>query len=542
MTNEIHDIIAYRGNKNIKGKGAILEFTQEMVDEYIKCAKDPIYFAEKYIKIVHVDHGLIPIELYDYQKDIITATKNSRRVAVNTSRQAGKTTSAVVILLHYILFNQYKTVGILANKESGAKEVLQRIKIAYEALPHWLQQGVVEFNKQSIELENGCVVIAGTTTSSSMRGKSFSFLYIDETAHIEGWEEFFSSVYPTISSGKTTKILMTSTPYGLNHFYHICAQAQENKNGYIYIEVPWNKVPGRDEEWKQETLAGMNFNKEKFEQEFECAFMGSSGTLISGHVLKSLALAFQEELYKNDVLHVYENPKKGRIYVCIVDVSRGKGLDYSAFSIFDATEMPYKQVCVYRDNMITPVEYSGVIHSVAQKYNNAMILVEINDIGGQVSDMLHFDYEAENIIFTESAGRAGKRATIGWGTSLDKGIRTTKAVKSVGCSVVKMLIEQNQLILADKKTIDEFTKFSKRGASYEAESGSTDDLVMGCVLFAWLTTQTLFKEMTDINTMMALREKSEDELMDEILPFGLTYDDVEEVAYEPRQQVRDLFV
>ena len=269
----------YLGNTNIKGKGAQIEYTPEMIQEYVKCASDPIYFSEKYIKIVHVDHGLIPIRMYDYQKDIVESITNNRRVAVCTSRQAGKTTTAVAVILHYVLFNDHKTVALLANKGDAAREILDRIKIAYEALPKWMQQGVVEWNKGSVEFENGCKIIAAATSSSAIRGKSISFLYIDETAFVENWDEFFASVFPTISSGKTTKILFTSTPNGLNHFYKTCegakevdpnSKSREGKNGYIYIEVPWYEVPGRDEKWKQETLAAMNFDTEKFSQEFEC--------------------------------------------------------------------------------------------------------------------------------------------------------------------------------------------------------------------------------------------------------------------------------
>ena len=212
-----------------------------MVAEFLKCAKDPIYFSEKYIQIVHVDHGLIPIKMYDYQKEIAEAITYNRRVTVNTSRQAGKTTTAVAIILHYVLFNDYKTCALLANKGDAAREILDRIKIAYEALPSWLQQGVIEWNKGSVEFENGCKIIAGSTSSSAIRGKSISFLYIDETAFVDNWDEFFASVFPTISSGNTTKILFTSTPNGLNHFYKTCMGAKEDRNGYVYIEVPWDK-------------------------------------------------------------------------------------------------------------------------------------------------------------------------------------------------------------------------------------------------------------------------------------------------------------
>ena len=512
----------YNGNVNIKRKGVTIEWTQEKVEEYLKCAKDPIYFAEKYIQIVHVDHGLIPIDLYKYQKDIVRKINRNRRVAVVTSRQAGKTTTAVCVILHYILFNEHKTVALLANKGDAAREILDRIKIAYEALPKWMQQGVVEWNKGSVEFENGCKIIASATSSSSIRGKSVSFLYIDETAFVENWDEFFASVFPTISSGKSTKILLTSTPNGLNHFYKTCEGARNNTNGYKYVKVSWQDVPGRDEEWKRDTLASMDYDYQKFAQEMECEFLGSSGTLIEGSKLKTLV--HKKNIISSNDLCMYQRPEEGHVYTCVADVSRGKGLDYSAFQIVDVTKMPYQQVCVYRENTTPPIEYAEIIHRTVKYYNNATVLVEVNDIGEQVAEMLHYEYEYEYVLFTENAGRSGKRISSGFGSNIDKGIRTTKTVKSVGCSILKLLIEQDQLIVNDYNTIKELSTFSRKGVSFEAESGCHDDLVMGLVLFAWLSDQQFFRELTDINTLTKLRLKNEDQLMEELLPFGI-YDD-----------------
>ena len=521
----------YNGNVNLKRKGTPIEFSNDMISEYLKCAADPIYFAEKYIQIVHVDHGLISIKMYDYQKEIALAITNSRRVTVNTSRQAGKTTTAVAIILHYVLFNDYKTVALLANKGDAAREILDRIKIAYEALPKWLQQGVIEWNKGSVEFENGCKIIAGATSSSAIRGKSISFLYIDETAFVENWDEFFASVFPTISSGNTTKILFTSTPNGLNHFYKTCEGARENRNGYIYIEVPWQRVPGRDDKWKKETLEGMDFDMQKFSQEFECNFLGSSGTLIEGSKLKNLVS--RNPVGETQFMRVYEQPEKDHVYACIVDVSRGKGLDYSAFHIIDVTSMPYKQACIYRDNTITPIDYAEIIYRTIKRYNDAYTLIEVNDIGEQVAEVLHYEFEVETLMFTESAGRSGKRISTGFSKNSDKGVRTTKSVKSVGCNMLKMLIEQDQLIINDFQTINELSTFSRRGVSYEAESGCHDDLVMGLVLFAWMTDQLFFREITDINTLDKLRSRNEEELMESLLPIGFNNYDDHEIIDDP---------
>ena len=526
MTNNIIER-GYNGNVNLKRKGVSVEFSQEMVGEFIKCAQNPVYFAEKYIQIVHVDKGLIPISLYDYQKEIVDKITNNRRVTVVTSRQAGKTTTAVAVILHYIIFNEHKTVALLANKGDAAREILDRIKIAYEALPKWLQQGVMEWNKGSVEFENGCKIIAGSTSSSAIRGKSISFLYIDETAFVENWDEFFASVFPTISSGETTKMLYTSTPNGLNHFYKTCQGAKEDTNGFEYVEVPWQKVPGRDDAWKQETLAAMDFDKQKFNQEFECGFLGSSGTLIDGAKLKTLVT--QRPIAETQHMKVYEQPVKGHVYCLIADVSRGKGLDYSAFHVIDVTEMPYKQVFVYRDNTITPIDYAGTINNVLKRYNDAYTLVEINDIGGQVTDLLHHEFECESMLLTESAGRSGKRLSTGFSKNADKGIRTTKSVKAVGCNMIKMLIEQDQIIVNDFDTVNEFSTFSRKGGTYQAESGRHDDLVMGLVLFGWMSDQAFFKEITDINTVDKLKQRNENAMIESLLPIGFnSYDHEQE--------------
>lgn len=530
MTINKNNSTFYNGNSQLKKAGVSVSLTKEQQLEYIRCMEDPIYFAERYIKIVDVDDGLIPIKLYDYQKEIIESITFGNRVLVNSSRQAGKTTSATVILLHYIIFNDYKTVAILANKGDTSVEVLDRIKIGYEALPNWLQQGVLEWNKKSIELENGCKILAGTTSSSAIRGKSISFAYIDEAAHIENWEDFFTSVYPTISSGKKTKLLLTSTPLGLNFFFSMCEKAKNKQNSYKYIEVPWSRVPGRDEKWKEKTLGDLNGDTEKFAQEFCCQFLGSSGTLITGDRLKSLV--DQTPIQKDDNLYLYKKPEKDREYAVICDVSRGKGLDHSAFSVIDISQMPYEQVCVYRNNLITPGDYAEVISRVATIFNEAYVLIEINDNGEQVSNSLTETYEYENVLYTENAGRSGKRISGGYGSNVDPGIRTTKSVKAIGCSNLKLLVEGEKLILNDKNTIEEMKVFSKKGNSYEAETGKNDDLVMGLVLFSWLSTQEFFKDITEIDTIEGLKEKRDNQVEEELLPFGFTYDDIVEETHD----------
>lgn len=514
----VHEL-GYKGNVNLKRQNQAIEWTPDLVNEYLKCSKDPVYFTETYMKIISVDKGLVNFKLYPYQREMLRNFADNRFSIITTARQAGKSTTTCAFILWYIIFHPEKTVALLANKGDTAREILGRIQLAYQHLPKWLQQGIKEWNKGSFVLENDSRVLAAATSSDAIRGYSINLLFIDEAAFIENWDEFFTSVYPTISSGSESKIILVSTPNGLNHFYSIWVNAREKRNQYVYMQVLWQDVPGRDEKWKTDTLAAMNFDLEKFDQEYNCEFLGSSGTLVAGWKLKELV--HQAPMVEKEGLIQYHQPQSGHVYLIICDVSRGKGLDYSAFQLVDVTKMPYQQACVYRNNAISPMDYADVIHRTAKAYNNASVLVEINDIGEQVSTSLNYDFGYENVLYTENAGRSGKRITGGFGgKSVDKGIRTTSIVKAVGCSILKLLVEQNQLILNDFHTINELSTFSKKGKSYEAEPGKHDDLVMCLVLFAWLSEQQFFKDYTNINTLMSLREKTEDEMEQDMAPFG----------------------
>ncbi len=820
----------YNGNENLPKAGAKYTLTMEQLEEYEKCMKSPVYFAQKYFKIVTVDDGLQPMKLYDFQREAAEAYLDTNKLILATSRQIGKTTIATVIALHYVMFNEWKTVFILGNKESTAVEVLERIQLAYEYLPSWLKVGVEEWNKTSVVFENGSKIRSAATSSDGIRGKScvtgdmqvnveiqhksgtnkeyhkltikelyeleielkdrarfkifgkdkfehydqviymgrkpiwhihvnlseepirctadhkflmadgitwkeakdlkkndelyagtlvssarkqytysgdhkeviedvydvvnisngnmfmtngiithncnllyldecltydhkiklqdkktleekivnigelydilteeienvklndkyniFNFeyyyqdsvwydfqgikktttnhtvkLYLDDDSIIQGtlnhkvykknyipmilddfeegfefsagiyvtkkeychdevevydilnvnnkdhsysiitndgfikssncafidnWNEFSASVLPVLSSGKKTKLIMTSTPKGLNHFYEYYIGAKNGTNGFKLIEVKWNDVPGRDEAWRHETLQTLNGDEIRFRQEYCVEFMGSSDNLIDGSVLKNI----KAEAVPDKSIHVspsygytvYENPMPGHSYVITVDVSRGKGLDYSAFQIIDVTSVPYKQVAVFKNNIISPRDFATFIVTSAKLYNDAMILVEVNDLGAQVSDIIYYDYEYENLIFTESAGTRGKRVSINGNKTADKGIRTTTNIKSTGCSMLKLLIEQRKLIINDLATIDELATFSKKAKSYEAETGKHDDLVMCLVLFAWLTTDGYFKSLTDIDIMHSLREMNDEQIYNELTPFGI---------------------
>ena len=529
------DAKGYNGNILLKRANQDIEWTPELVAEWIRCSEDPLYFIRNYMKIITLDNGLQLFNLYPYQERMIESFVNERNTVVTTARQAGKSTTTVAFILWFILFQEDKTVALLANKGETAREILGRIQLAYQHLPKWLQQGIREWNKGSFELENNSRVIAAATSASAIRGYTINLLFIDEAAHIDNWDEFFTSVYPTISSGKESKIILVSTPNGLNHFYSVWVNAIENRNGYRPILVNWQDVPGRDEKWRDQTLAGMNFDIEKFNQEMNCEFLGSSGTLIAGWKLKELV--HQSPMVQKEGLIQYKQAVKDHVYMMVCDVSRGKGLDYSAFQLIDVTKMPYEQVCTFRNNALTPMDYADIIFRTAKMYNKASVLVEINDIGEQVSHSLHYDFGYENVLFTENAGRSGKRISSGFaGKGADKGVRTTKIVKSIGCSILKLLVEQNQLIVNDYQTINELSTFSKKGNSYEAEPGKHDDLVMCLVLFSWITEQQYFKDYTDINTLMSLREKTEEEMEQDMSPFGFVFDGREQYIDEEYEQ------
>lgn len=523
----------FHGNNNLKRRDQPVEWTADLVEEWMKCSNDPLYFIEQYIKLIHVDHGLVSMKLYEYQKEIILSLHHNRNTIVATSRQSGKTSSLVAYLTWYVLFNPDKTVAILANKAETAREILGRIRLAYQHLPRWIQQGVVEWNKGSIVFENNSRILADATSSDAIRGYSVNFLFIDEASHIDLWDEFYTSVVPTISSGKTTKLCLVSTPNGLNHFWKIWSNAQQKLNDFNPIEVSWEQVPGRDQAWKDKTLADLNFDEEKFGQEYSVQWLGSSGTLIAGWKLKQLFHDRPLRLPENG-FYQYVLPQKDRAYAIVADVSRGKGLDYSAFHVIDITEMPYQQVATFRDNLTLTTDYAGIIHNVAILYNNALVLVETNDLGEEVCNILHNEFEYENIIQTESNGSKGKRIATGHsGKQSDRGIRTTLPVKNKGCSILKMLIEQNQLILKDENTIDELKTFSRKNKTYEAEPGNNDDLAMGLVLFAWMSDQNVFKELTDIDTLSKLREKTEEQLMNDLVPFGFKMNNGMDEDVEP---------
>lgn len=517
---------SYLGNPKLKKVGVPVSLSEEDIREYIKCRDDANYFAQNYVKIVTLDKGFVPIDLYPFQKQAIDDINDNRFVVVKAGRQVGKTTTVVAYILWYILFNEDKFVAILANKAKTSREILNRITLAYEALPLWLQQGVRTWNKGDIELENNCRILADSTSSSAARGYTISFLYLDEFAFVPNnvAEEFFTSVYPTISSGKSSKVLISSTPNGMNHFYRIWKEAEEGVNGFKTIEANWRQVPGRTDEWalSQKRVLG----EQKYLQEMECTFLGSAGTLISSAALKSMA--FSRPLRNMlDGLEIYEEPEPDHFYVSIVDSSRGQGLDYSAFLVVDCSVSPFRVVAKYRNNTISPMLFPNVIVNTAKFYNEAYLLIENNDVGAQVADLCMSELEYENMFHGEEAN--GKFYLSQHGRAKQLGIKTTKRTKRQGCNALKHLVENGKLIISDFNIIEELSTFIlRRDGTYAAEEGAHDDLAMCLVLFAWLSAQPYFRDITNFDIRQRLYEEKMKQIDDELPPLPQTSDDLED--------------
>ena len=515
----------YRDNPNLKRANVQIQYTKEQVQEYAKCMEDPVHFTENYIKIVSLDKGLIPFKLYEFQRQMMWTFHTERFTICKLPRQSGKSTTIIAYLLHYCLFNATVSVAILANKAVTARDLLSRLQLAYEHLPDWLQQGVMTWNKGSLELENGSKILASSTSASAVRGGSYNIIFLDEFAYVPNniAAQFLSSVYPTISSGKESKVMMVSTPNGMNMFYKIWNDAENGNNTYVPIEVHWSEVPGRDKEWKEETVK--NIGEEQFQTEFDCSFLGSSNTLI--HAQKLSALSHSTPITNNAGLKVYEKPNSECAYVITVDVSRGLNSDYSAFVVMDVSELPYKQVAVFRDNEIKPMNFPLIIHKVAKAYNLAYVMIEVNDIGAQIADAMQFDMEYDNLIMTTQHGRNGQMAGGGFsGKKAQLGVRTTKALKKIGCSNLKTLMEDDKLLICDFDTIAELSSFVVKGQSYEGSDGNSDDLVMCLVLFAWLTDQTYFKELVNLDIRKQLWSEKQELVDQDMAPFGFVLDGI----------------
>ena len=523
----------YLGNPLLKKANTSQGFTEEQVIEFAKCIDDPVYFAKNYINIVTLDYGLQTFNPYPFQEKMLDRFHNNRFNICKLPRQSGKSTIVVSYLLHDAIFNDNVNIAILANKASTAKDLLDRLQTAYENLPKWLQQGVLTWNKASLELENGSKIIAASTSASAVRGGSYNIIFLDEFAFVANHiaDQFFSSVYPTISSGKNTKVIIVSTPHGMNHFYKLWHDAERGKNEYIPTEVHWSDVPGRDHAWKKQTIA--NTSEQQFRVEFECEFLGSVDTLISPSKLRNLV--YESPSISNQGLDVFENSKDEHNYIITVDVARGVGNDYSAFTVIDITQFPHTLVAKYRDNEIKPMLFPSIIHEVAKNYNDAYVLCEVNDVGDQVASILQYDLEYNNLLMCSMRGRAGQIVGQGFsGKKTQLGVKMSKTVKKVGCLNLKTLVEESKLLFKDYDIISELTTFIQKSNSFEAEDGCNDDLAMCLVIYAWLVLQDYFKELTDQDVRKKLYEEQKNQIEQDMAPFGFIVDGLDSNSFVDR--------
>ena len=520
----------YLGNPNLKKANTAIEFTQEQIYEFMRCKEDPVYFANNYIKIVSLDEGLTQFHPYHFQEKLINNFHENRFNICKMPRQTGKSTTVISYLLHYAVFNDSVNIGILANKAATARELLGRLQTAYENLPKWMQQGVIVWNRGSLELENGSKILAASTSASAVRGMSFNILFLDEFAFVPNHvaDSFFASVYPTITSGKNTKVIIVSTPHGMNHFYRLWHDAEKKKNEYIPTDVHWSEVPGRDDVWKEQTIA--NTSEQQFKIEFECEFLGSIDTLIAPSKLRSLV--YENPQASNAGLDVYIEPEQKHDYVMTVDVARGVGEDYSAFVVADITEFPHKIVAKYRNNDIKPMLFPNIIWEIAKKYNNAFVLCEVNDIGDQVASILNYDLEYQNLLMCSMRGRAGQIVGQGFsGKKTQLGVKMSKTVKKVGSLNLKAMIESDKVIFNDYEIISELTTFISKHNSFEAEEGCNDDLAMCLVIYAWLVQQDYFKELTDQDVRKRLYEEQKNQIEQDMAPFGFMSDGLDDDSF-----------
>lgn len=528
----------YLNNPFLKQAGEQIPFDKEKLGELMKCSQDPIYFLETYGKIVSLDDGVVPFKLFPYQKRIIRAIQNNKKVIGKIGRQLGKSTVVAGFISWYVLFHDNKNCAILANKQATAKEIFSRVQFILENTPKWLQQGVKEWNKTSLSLENGSRVFASGTSPSAVRGSSISLLFLDEFAFLRPSlaDEFIASVFPTISSSESSKMVIVSTPKGLNHYYKIWTEAEKGTNGFFPVAAHWSEHPRRSQAWADEQLKELG--PLKFNQEVLCEFLGSSAVLVDAHKVSSLPIEQGSDLFHGYV--EYNEPIKDTLlhsYTILVDVSRGANLDYSVASVIDISVVPYKLVAKYRSNTVNTLVFPSIINNIAKRYNDAFVLIETNDLGQEVANILYHDLEYENMYFS-----AIDKISDGGGMRRLPGVRTTKKTKSIGCDRLKTLIENDQLLITDFDTISELSTFIRVGSSYKAEEGKHDDCVMVLVMFGYLTSQPVFKDLFDYSLRQKFVENQLKELDEAMCPIGFFDDgagDVFEMYSSPGRYVEN---
>jgi len=501
----------YLGNPNVKRDGVQQAWTPELLREYKKCMVDPIHFAEKYVKVISLDAGLVPFNLYPYQREMFEHFDSNRFSIILACRQSGKSISACAYLLWYALFHTEKTIAILANKGATAREMLSRITLMLENIPFFLQPGSKSLNKGTLEFSNNSRIVAAATSGSSIRGMSVNLLYLDEFAFVERAAEFYTSTYPVVSAGTDTKVIITSTANGIgNQFHKVWEGAVQGINEFKNFRVDWHDVPGRDEDWRIQTIA--NTSQLQFDQEFGNTFFGTGDTLINAETLMGLRTKNPIRTLEGGLLKIYQETKEKHSYIMTVDVSKGRGQDYSTFNLIDISVTPFAQVAVYRNNTISPLLFPNIIYKYAKSYNEAYVVVESNDQGSVVCNGLWHDLEYENV-HVESAIKANAL-----------GIEITRKTKRLGCSAIKDIVETGKLDIVDEQTILEMSTFEARGQSYEASDGNHDDLMMNLVMFGYFSTGGYFLDMTNINMKKLMFSDRMKEIDEDIVPFGFIDD------------------
>jgi hypothetical protein len=506
----------FKGNDNLRHAREKLQLTPEQLLEFNRCREDPLYFVENYVKILSLDSKqLVNFKLREYQLDLFWKVIKDREVIAKWARQSGKTTTVAAAMAWLILFNTNYRVLIVAHMHEKAIEVLDVVKQIYEYLPPHLQHGVINWGKKSIRIGNKSMIKTAGTSGSSGRGGTYHFLYMDEFAHVPGHiaEDFWNSVLPTISSGKDTKVVVTSTPKGLNFFFKLWDDSEKGINKYNRSEINWWDVPGRDDAWRVDIIKSRG--EDYFRQEFASEFLGSSNTLIKGEVLKRLV--YRRPVYHSDNLDIYKEPEPGRIYAITVDLGEGIGQDYSVIMCFDITHMPYEVAAVYRSNWDPTMKMPLLIYNMGKKYGNCMVVIETASEGASVAKTLHYDMMYPYVLSTTTTTKHGQKISGGFAANSRYGIKMTVGTKRLGCTTLKALVEGDQLFINDEKLRSELFNFAAKGNSFEAENGH-DDHVMCCVMFGWLVDQGYIRNINNVNMHMTMADKYRMEMEDQKSP------------------------
>lgn len=514
----------HNGNPNLRGQFESIEYTQEQLEEYLKCRDDFFYFCENYCYI-RSGTNIVKFIPYDYQKELVKDILSNKFSLAKMSRQSGKSTILSALITWFVIFEENYEVLIAAHVHKQAIEIMGRCKTIIENLPLWLQDGIVKWNELEIVLENNSKITSSATTKNAARGRSPTFILLDEFAFVDTniANEFYNSIYPTLSAPTNTKakLVIISTPNGMNHFYKLAVDAKSKKNNFKYNEINWNDVPGRDDAFREKTIKDVGLDR--WEQEFECIFLGGEDALISPGILKRIVFDDPLETLDNGCLKVFKRPRQDNTYMMTVDPSRGKGIDSSAIVVFNVSKYPIEVVAHYRDPNISNIIFPGYINRLGKIYNDAACLVEINDSGGQVADMLFDEFEYVNLLGCIPDGRNGQKLK-GYGIK-GKGLKQSQVTKRVGCSNLKSLIDLNKIVINSFDIVSELSNFVRKDNSYGASTGNHDDLVMCLVIMAWITQQPFFKNYVELG-MKDVFANEFDDIDNDMLPLGRMDDGV----------------